>query len=149
MTLLKTLSTALLAVLLLACSSEPSSPEAQIKAVIAQMEDAAEGRNRRGLSEHISDSYSDEHGNKDSLNNIFRAYLLRNNNINIFTVIHRMQAVSAQEYRVELSTFMAAKGVDVESEAGRLKADSHRFTVTFVDESSDGEWKVRSAVWQR
>ena len=136
-------------VLLSACGSEPSSPEAQIKAVIAQMEEAAEQRSRRDLSEHISDSYSDEHGNKDALNNIFRAYLFRNQSINIFTVIHSMQAVSPQEYRVELSAFMAAKGVDIESEEGRVKADSHRFSVTFVDESSDGEWKVRSAVWKR
>lgn len=139
----------LFAVLLSACASEPSSPEAQIKAVIAQMEEAAEQRKRRDLSEHISDSYNDEHGNKDALNNIFRAYLFRNQSINIFTVIHSMQAVSPQEYRVELSAFMAAKGVDIESEAGRVKADSHRFSVTFVDESGDGEWKIRSAQWQR
>lgn len=136
--------------ILSACGSQPSSPEAQIKAVIAQMEAAAEQRKRRDLSEHISDSYSDQHGDKNALNNIFRAYLFRNQSINIFTVIHSMQAVSAQEYRVELSAFMAAKGADVESEAGRLKADRHRFSVTFVDESAGaGEWKVRSAQWKR
>jgi len=133
-----------------ACGSEPSSPEEQVKAVIVQMEEAAERRNRSDMSEHVSDNYSDEHGDKKALNNIFRAYLLRNKSINIFTVIHSMHAVSPQEYRVELSAFMAAKGVDIESEAGRMKADTHRFSVTFVDESSGGgEWKVRSAVWKR
>lgn len=143
-------SAVLLCALLCACGGEPSSPEAQIKAVITQMEQAAEQRKRRDLSEHVSDSYRDEYGDKNALNNIFRAYLLRNQSINIFTVIHSMQAVSAQQYHVELSAFMAAKGVDVESAAGRLKADSHRFSVTFVDESAgEGDWKVRSAVWKR
>lgn len=140
---------AIVAALLNACGGEPSSPEEQIKAVIAAMEAAAEDRNRRGVSEHIADSFSSDHGgNKQAVDNVIRGYLLRNQSINIVTIIHSMQAISPQEYRVDLSALMAGKGVDLESESGRLKADKRRFQLTFVDESGEGEWVVRSASWK-
>lgn len=140
---------ALLLSLLSACGGEPNSPEEQIKAVIAAMEASAEERNRRGVSEHISDSFSSDHGgDKQAVDNVIRGYLLRNQSINVVTIIHSMQAVSPQEYRVDLSALMAGKGVDLESESGRLKADKRRFQLTFVDESGEGEWVVRSASWE-
>lgn len=139
-----------LSLLLMACGGDDGSPEAQIKAIIADMEAAAEARNRRGVSERISEDFSSpEGGSKKEVNNLIRAYLLRNQSINIVTVIHAMQAISSQEYRVDLSAFMAAKSVDLNSEAGRLKADRHRFNLTFVDDSGKGDWKLRSATWNR
>ncbi len=131
-----------------ACSSEPDSPEAQIKAVIAAIETAAEQRQRRAISEHIADSYHDQHGDKRALNQLLRGYLLRNQSINIATVIHRIQAISPHQYEVELSAFMAGRGVDPNSQAGRLKADRHHMVVTFVDVQGKGEWQVQRVQWQ-
>lgn len=129
---------------LLACSSDPESPEAQIRAVFEKIELAAEASDRRGISEHISERYQDDHGmDKADANNVLRAYLLRNKNINIFLSFHSFAPISPQEYIVDLSAAMAAKGVNLENESERLKADVHRFTVTLVDESAgNGEWKV-------
>lgn len=134
----------------MACGVESRSPEQQIKRVIDAMEEAAESRHRRGVSEHISEDFSSpDGGTKKDVNNLIRAYLLRNQKINILTVVHDMQAVSSQEYRVDLSAFMAAQGVDLNSEKGRLKADRKRFQVTFVDDSGAGDWKIRSASWSQ
>lgn len=146
---MKALGLLLLAALCLyGCSSaEPESPEAQIRAVIEQIEQAAEERNRRGISEHISERYQDEQGrSRDDVENILRAYLFRNANINLFITLHSMTPLSPQEYRVELSVAMAGKSVPAATEASRLKADWQRFALLFVDESAgDGEWKVSRA----
>jgi len=80
---------------------------------------------------------------------LVRAYLLRNKSINVWTTVHSMTSTSPQEYIVDMTAAMAAKGVDLNQEAARLKADIHHFELTFVDEEGNGEWKVERAQWRR
>lgn len=140
----------LLVTALTACSSDPSDPETQIRAVLEQMEVAAEARSRRDISAHISADYLDnESRTKKSVEDTLRLYLLANQSINLFTRIHSIEVQPNNRARVELSVAMAARGVDLTQESNRLKADLHRFSVLLEDESGDGEWKVIAADWQR
>ena len=140
----------ILFILLSACGSQQDDPEQQIRDVLQQIELAAEERNRSGMSKHIADSYRDtSQRDKQAVNQILRAYLLRNQSINLFTKIYSIEFITPRRAEVKLSAAMAAKSVDLAQEDERLKADLHRFTVIMEDENSSGDWLVVSAEWER
>lgn len=144
-----TLRLLIIAVFLAACSGNPDDPEQQIRNVLEQVELAAEERNRSDISSHVSDNYYDKHKHtKNNVNNILRVYLLRNQSINIFTKIYSIEFTTPRRAEIKLSAAMAAKGVNLDNETERLKADLHKFTIVMEDESN-GDWKVVSAEWER
>ncbi len=133
-----------------ACSSDPDDPKDQIKAVLKQIEVAAEDRSRRGISAYISEQYLDEkQQSKESIEKLLQFYLIKNQSINIFTTIQSIELQGPQRAEVQLTAAIAAKSVDLEKEANRLKADLHRFTLLLQDESSEGDWKIITAKWQQ
>jgi len=145
MTLLCLLSGLLL---LAACGAEEAlSPENQVRATLASIEQAAEQRSMTDFMQFIADDYADHHGNdKKRIRGIMQLQFLRNQNINIFS---RIRSIDIQDgtASVELSAAMAAVGVDLSLETNRLKANSHQFSLVLREH--DGEWRVQSGSWQR
>jgi len=141
-----TLITSLI-ILVSACSDDPSSPEQQVRDTLQAIEIAAEERSMSDLMGHIAEDYSDHQGNdKDSIRRILQLLFLRNQSINVFSLIRSLEfdnGIAA----VEISTAMASRDIDLNQEANRLKADSLRFSVVLQEDN--GEWLVSSVSWQR
>lgn len=137
-----------LSILLIACGDDPTSPEQQVRNTLNTMQEAAENRSMSDFMEHISDRYADHQGNdKDSIRRIIQLLFLRNQSINIFTLI---QSIDVQDNiaAVEISAAMAARGIDLTQETNRLKADAHHFSVV-LQRVEDSEWEVQSVSWKR
>lgn len=136
-----------LILLLSACSDDPTSPEQQVRDTLNAIELAAQERSMSDFMDYIADDYSDHQGNdKDAVKRIVQLMFLRNQSINIFTLIRSIN-VDDKIAAVELSAAMASRGVDLTQETNRLKADTHQFSV--VLQQDDDEWLVSSVSWQR
>ena len=141
--------TLLSCLLLAACSSEPSSPEQQVRQTLSAMETAAQERSMSNFMRYIADNYSDQEGNnKDALRRSLQILFLRNQNINIFTLVRSIDVKNGLA-KVEISTAMASREVDLSQESNRLKADTQRFTLTLSQIHDNELWLVQSATWQQ
>ena len=141
--------TLLSCLLLAACSSEPSSPEQQVRQTLSAMETAAQERSMSNFMRYIADNDSDQEGNnKDALRRSLQILFLRNQNINIFTLVRSIDVKNGLA-KVEISTAMASREVDLSQESNRLKADTQRFTLTLSQIHDNELWLVQSATWQQ
>jgi len=144
---MKIISIAIL-LLLAACSeTEQTTPEAKIRAVVAQIEEGVEQRSLSQVIDHISDDYSDHKGrDKKSIARMTQLQILRNQNIHILT---RIKSINIDNHyaSIELSSAMSSRSLDLNIEANRLKADSYRASLALKNES--GQWRIISSSWQR
>jgi len=131
-----------------ACSSERDTPEARVRAVLAQAETAAEKKNLGELRQLVSDKYADSQGqDKRAIEGILRYYFLRNERIHLLT---RIQAIAFPEPGTAQATVlvaMAGQPIPTTQEIERVRADLHRFEIAFVNES--GTWRAVRAEWRR
>jgi len=136
----------LISLLLAACADDPTSPEQQVLNTLAAMETAAQERSMSDFMSHISDNYSDHQGNdKDAIKRILQVLFLRNQNINVFTLIRSVDIQNGLA-AVEISAAMASRDVDLNQEANRLKADTQRFSLALSIEGDS--WLVQSVSWR-
>ena len=138
----------LMLLLLTSCSqTKEDSPEQQIRQVLANIEQGIEDRSLSAVMDNIDDNYNDHQGRtKKDLKRYLQLQILRNQNITIFSKIRSLE-VNQQLASIELSAASAARGVDLNIETNRLKADSHRASIVLT-ETNDG-WKVTSSSWNR
>lgn len=140
----------LVVVLLTACGdSAPESPEARVKHTLELMEQAAEKRSLSDFMQHVSDSYKDHQGNtKADIVKLIALQYLQNQNIYIFTSVQSLD-VTEDLATVEVSAAMAANEAQVESQEGRLRADTHRFSIVLRSPDEQQTWLVDSVSWER
>jgi hypothetical protein len=131
-----------------ACSSERDSPEAQVRALLAQGEAAAEKKESAVLRQMMSEKYADSQGqDKKAVDAILRYYFLRNQSIHLFTRIRQINFPQPGVALAEVMVAMAGQPISDAEELERLRADLHRFEITLAREN--GEWKVTRAEWRR
>ena len=131
-----------------ACSSERESPEAQVRALLAQGEAAAEEKESGVLRQLISEKYSDSQGqDKKAVDAVLRYYFLRNQSIHLFTRIRQINFPQPDLAQADVMVAMAGQPISDAEELERLRADLHRFEITLAREN--GEWKVTRAEWRR
>jgi hypothetical protein len=131
-----------------ACSSGRDSPEAQVRALLAQGEAAAEKRESGVLRQLISEKYSDSQGqDKKAVEAVLRFYFLRNQSIHLFTRIRQISFPQPDMAQADVMVAMAGQPISDAEELERLRADLHRFEITLAQEN--GEWKVMRAEWRR
>ncbi|GAB4510431.1 MAG: hypothetical protein Tsb0026_12230 [Sulfuricaulis sp.] len=131
-----------------ACSSERDNPEAQVRALLAQGEAAAEKKESAILRKMISGKYSDSQSqDKKSIEAILRYYFLRNESIHLLTRVQQITIPQPETAQAIVMVAMASQPIADAEELERLRADLHRFEITLVRES--GEWKVIRAEWRR
>jgi hypothetical protein len=143
-TILRAVLLAATALVSLAGCSDDASPEQKVRAVIEQMEVAAEQRDVGAFMEHISENYRDREGQgRSEAARYARGYFIANQSIHLLTRIETLEFPSADEARLKVKVGMA--GREAQAGAASLSADLHDFDVGLVREA--GEWKVSYANW--
>jgi len=132
---------------LVSCAPK-DSPEAQVRALFARAETAAEQRDLAALRPMISDKYADAEGqDKKAIEAVLRFYFLRNQSIHLFTRIQGIEFPEPARARAVVLVAMAGQPNKTGQELERLHADLNRFVITLTYE--DKEWKVTAAEWRR
>ncbi len=129
-------------VCLAACGGPASSSEEQLRAWLAEGEQAAEARDRGALMDMVSSSYTDVKGNdKQAIGNMLRYIFLRQNQVALITRIESLNVYDDTAAEVTMTVGMAG------SNEGRLgfSADAYRFV--FELELDGDEWQLISARW--
>lgn len=127
---------------LAACGDPPESPEAEIRAWVANGQSLAEEKERRSLVDMISPAYRDTRGNeRDDIENMFRLYFLRQNNIELLTSIEDIRVFGDTAAELDLTVGMAGTNDGVFG----FSANAYNFEMELVRE--DDEWLLISARW--
>jgi len=124
------------------CGDPPDSPEAEIRAWVADGQRLAEEKQRGALVDMISPAYQDARGNeRDDIENMFRVYFLRQNNIELLTSIDDIRVFGDTAAEVDLTVGMAGTNDGVLG----FSADAYRFELELVRD--DDEWLLLAGRW--
>lgn len=134
-----------LALLVLSCSREDDSPEAQIRRFVAAGIEAAESRDSSALQDMLHIAYRDDRGyDRKQLAGLLRVYFLRHKNIHLFSKIDRIELINDSQARVNLHVAMAGSVIaDVDALAS-LRAQIYRFELDLIRQP---EWQLQHARW--
>ena len=128
------------------CFGAEPSPEERVRAVIAELEAAAEARDSGRLEPHVSESYADANGNdRRALLGLAAAHFLRNRSV--YLLVRVNDVALPEPGRAQVDAFVALAGQPIR-DAGALvalRADLYRFDLQLRDES--GDWRLTSADW--
>ena len=145
--MLRTVAVALLSALVAACSGGESTPEERVRAVLAELEAAAEARDVGLLKPHISEAYKDESGNdRRALLGMATGHFMRNKSV--YLLVRVNDVVIVEPGKVQVDAFVALAGQPIRDAAAlpELRADLYRFDLRLRDE--DGDWRVTAADWR-
>jgi len=127
---------------LAACGDPPESPEAEIRAWVANGQRLAEEKDRRSLMDMISPSYRDARGNeRGDIENMFRVYFLRQNTIELLTSIEDIRVFGDTAAELDMTVGMAGTNDGVLG----FSANAYNFEMELVRD--DDEWTLISARW--
>lgn len=136
-----------LALAVAACGGPEQPPEARIKTLIAEGEQAAESRDISMLSGLVSDDYQDQRGyDRRTVLRIAQGTFLRNREIHLLTLVRNLQVDDAAA-SARVLVAMAGRPIESVEALINIRADLMRFDVELVREG--GDWLVRSADWRR
>jgi hypothetical protein len=140
----------IIALALLAGCRDRSTPEQQVRAAIAEAEQAAQDRDLRALATLISDQFQSAEGaenDKAAVIRILQLQFLR------YPAIHLLVRVPGVGFprpgRAEATVLVAMAALPIRSPADfpTVNADLYQFDLVLVEEGRRS-WKVRSAAWK-
>jgi hypothetical protein len=133
------------AVLATGCGAD--DPEARIRALIAEAEQAAEARDVGFFSGVLGDRYSDAHGNdREAMLRALRGYFIANQRIEILSRVDEIVIEGDGAARAVVHAGMVGRRAGAELIDG-IDADLYRFELTLID---DGDyWQVIRADFRR
>ncbi len=118
-----------------------------MRAVLAALEESAQGRDAGEMKKHVSEGYSDAKGNdKRAVAQRIAFHLLRNQSVYLLTRVQSVEIAAPGQARAEVLVAMAGTPIAGPEALLGLRADLYRFDLEFVEE--DGVWRVRSADWR-
>lgn len=124
----------------LAACGDADSPEQQVRAVIEQMELAAENRDVGDLMEHLSEDYRDSNGmGPEEVSRYLRGYFIANQSIHLLTRIEELAFPTDGEARAQVLVGMVGRDAAATNQWD-LAADLHTFKIALRREADD--WKV-------
>ena len=136
------LATVLLCLGLQACGEPPTPPEQAIREWVAEGQRLAEEKDRRGLMDLISPSYTDARGNEqEDIENMFRVYFLRQNNIQLLTKINDIRVFGDTAAELDLTVGMAGTN---DGTFG-FSADAYNFELELILDGD--EWLLTTGRW--
>jgi hypothetical protein len=130
-----------------ACSSEPESAQAQIRALLAEMEVAAEAKDLRPMKAVVSERYTDEAGNdRQAIVRLLAYHFLRNQSIHLLTRVAAIELPEAERASVTVYVAMAGRPIPGADALTQLRANLYRFD--FALEDGGESWQVTRADWR-
>jgi hypothetical protein len=125
---------------------ESRTPDAKVRAVIAQGEQAAEARDLSGIMDLVAPSYIDgQGGGRDELKQYLRGYLVTHQAIHLLTKVESVEFPYRDMAKVSLS--LGTLGRDAAAAtAFDLAADVYDVELELA--LVDGEWRVTRASWR-
>jgi len=143
--LLRAMAGGALAVVMLGGCGEKGTPEAQVQAVIAAGEAAAEARDLGGILEHVSPAFRDGNGaGRDELKQYLRGYLVTHQSVHLLTSIESVEFPYRDFARVQLK--LGTLGRETAGAAAFDLAVDMKDVVLVLQVEDDG-WKVVRAAW--
>ena len=134
-----------LAVLAAGCGA--SDPEAEIRALLAAAEEAAEARDVGFFGGALADDYRDARGNdRAEMLRKLRGYFIANQRIEILSRVDEIVVESDGSARAVVHAGMVGRRAGAELIDG-IDADLYRFELTLVNDGA--EWQVASADFRR
>ena len=145
--MLRFVAVSLLAVLVAACSGAESTPEERVRAVLAELEVAAEARDVGLLKPHVSEAYKDENGNdRRALLGLATAHFMRNKSVYLLVRVNDVALSEPGQARVDAFVALAGQPIRDATALPELRADLYRFDLRLRDE--DGDWRITAADWR-
>jgi hypothetical protein len=139
------IASALVAALASGCA--PSDPEAEIRALLAAAEQAAEERDVGFFGGALGSGYRDTRGNdRDALLRQLRGYFIANQRVEIVSRIDEITLEGADAARAVVHAGMVGQRSGATLIAG-VQADLYRFELELVNDG--GEWQIIGADFRR
>lgn len=134
-----------LAVLATGCGA--ADPEAEIRALLAAAEEAAEARDVGFFSGVLADGYRDARGNdRNEMLRRLRGYFIANQRIEILSRVDEIVVEGDGSARAVVHAGMVGRRAGAELIDG-IDADLYRFELTLVNDGAG--WQVASADFRR
>jgi hypothetical protein len=124
-----------------------SDPEAEIRALLAQAEEAAEARDAGFFGDLLGSAYRDARGNdRGEIMRRVRGYFIANQRIEIVSRVDEivLQGTDAARAVVHAGMLGQRSGAAL---LGGVDADLYRFELELVNDG--GEWRIIGADWDR
>jgi hypothetical protein len=135
------------AIALPACSSDPESAETRIRALLAEMEAAAEAKELRPLKAVVSEQYADALGNdRRAIVQLLMFHFLRNQSIHLLTRVAAVDIPEPGRASVTVYVAMAGRPIPDTAALAQLRANLYRFD--FSLEELGESWQVAGAAWR-
>ncbi len=133
-------------VMFVAGCGESQTPDAKVRDVIAQGEQAAEARDLSGIMDLVAPSYGDgQGGDRDELKQYLRGYLVAHQAIHLLTRVESVEFPYRDMAKVSLT--LGTLGRDAAAAtAFDLAADVYDVELELA--LDDGEWRVTRANWR-
>lgn len=124
-----------------------SDPEADLRALLAGAEQAAEARDVGFFSALVGDGYRDAQGHdRDELLRMVRGLFLANQRIEIVSRVDEVTLEGSDAARVVLHAGLLGQRMGAAPLAG-VDADLYRFELELVNDG--GDWRIIGADWRR
>jgi len=123
--------------------TEPSTPEAEVRALIAEAETAAEARDLGGIRPLIAEAYTDRRGyTKPELEKLLRFVFVTHQSVHLQVLV---ESIEFEQPGVANAVAL----VGMADTAGALPdVDLYQFDVRLI-RNDDDEWQLVEADWRR
>jgi len=134
--------------LLLACSNEPQTAEAQLTQLIEAAEQAVEAHDLFAVMDYVDPDYRDA-GNRDwsQLRGMLAGYFMRHPSIYVVSKIDAIERPSQGRAEVVVFAGLAASAKAASGPLTGWRGDLLRLDLGF-ELKGNGDWRLRSASWR-
>jgi hypothetical protein len=143
MTAAKPILLALALGLALACSGEPDSPEAQVRALLAEIEAAAEDGDVSAFKDLVSERYEDPYGHDKQALGAFMTFNVLRHQRGRQVILRTRQVTLPTPDRAAVTLHVGLAGA---ASGTSLRADVYQVELDLVQE--DGDWRLTWAQWK-
>lgn len=136
------------ALLIAGCSKKPDDPEAQVRAAVVALEEAAEARDLGRIKDLVAEQFRGQNGNdRQKLVAMLQFQFLRRKSVHIAQQVESVRLIDPDTAEVELVAGVAATPVGGLTDLANASADL--FEVKFGFARVGGDWLLTSATWKR
>jgi hypothetical protein len=131
----------------IACSPQQATPEARVRAVLADLEVAAEARDVASMKERVSDDYRDARGqDRQAAAALLTMHFLQNRAVYLLTRVDEVVAPEGGTARASVLVAMAGAPIPSPAALPGLRADLYHFAFELREEG--GAYRITSASWR-